>query len=90
MNKGYVYLFCAMVLACLAQAQPVKPTIYSPTNNAVNVALQPDFSINLSTGLADSFLVELDSLATFTSLGKRVSNPITALVQIVPSCPRSN
>lgn len=71
MNKGYVYLFCAMVLACLAQAQPVKPTIYSPTNNAVNVALQPDFSINLSTGLADSFLVELDSLATFTSVGKK-------------------
>jgi len=71
MNKGCFYLVCAMAFACLANAQPVKPTIYSPTNNAVNVAIQPDFSINLSTGLADSFLVELDSLATFNSVGKK-------------------
>ena len=55
----------------ITQAQPVKPTIYSPSNNAINVALQPDFSISLTTGLADSFLVELDSTATFSSVGKK-------------------
>lgn len=55
----------------ISQAQPVKPTIYSPSNNAINVALQPDFSISLTTGLADSFLVELDSTATFSSVGKK-------------------
>lgn len=52
-------------------AQPAKPIISSPTNNAVNVALQPDFSIYLNTGVADSFLVELDSLPTFNSVGLR-------------------
>lgn len=67
-------IFCFLgffSMSHIAQSQPVKPTIYSPTNNAVNVAIQPDFSINLSTGLADSFLIELDSVATFNSVGKK-------------------
>ncbi|MEK0440518.1 MAG: hypothetical protein RLZZ504_1434, partial [Bacteroidota bacterium] len=68
--KVIVFLFGVLGFSIL-QAQPVKPTIYSPSNNAINVALQPDFSISLTTGLADSFLVELDSTATFSSVGKK-------------------
>jgi hypothetical protein len=65
---GFIFGFLGF---SISQAQPVKPTIYSPSNNAINVALQPDFSISLTTGLADSFLVELDSTATFNSVGKK-------------------
>lgn len=71
MKAKILCLLLGLMGIAVSKAQPVKPTIYSPTNNAVNVAIQPDFSINLSTGLADSFLVELDSSSTFNSPGKK-------------------
>lgn len=69
MKKRFLILLMVLGCACSIFAQPIKPTISSPTNNAVNVALQPDFSIYLNSGVADSFLVELDSVSTFNSVG---------------------
>lgn len=63
-------LFCLVLLMTvgnIVKSQPVKPTITDPSNNAVNVALQPNISIYLNTGLADSFLVEIDTISTFNS-----------------------
>jgi len=67
MKKGFVFFFTGLLTFAGLIGQPVKPTISSPANNAVNVPLQPDFSIYLNTGLADSFLVEIDSTASFNS-----------------------
>jgi hypothetical protein len=67
-------IFCFLgffLMSGIAQSQPVKPTISQPSNNQMNVPLIPGFSIYLNTGSLDSILVEIDSTASFNSVGKK-------------------
>jgi hypothetical protein len=67
-------IFCFLgffLMSGIAQSQPVKPTISQPSNNQINVPLIPGFSIYLNTGFLDSILVEIDSTASFNSVGKK-------------------
>ena len=67
-------IFCFLgffSMSHMAQSQPVKPTISQPNNNETNVPLIPGFSIYLNTGSMDSILVELDSSASFNTVGKK-------------------
>ncbi len=66
-----IWLLGCFLMFGIATAQPVKPTISYPNNNEVNVPLIPGFSIYLNTGYLDSILVEIDSSASFNSIGKK-------------------
>jgi hypothetical protein len=66
-----IWLLGCFLMFGVAEAQPVKPTISYPNNNEVNVPLIPGFSIYLNTGYLDSILVEIDSSASFNSIGKK-------------------
>lgn len=69
MKRCFAIVAWGLSAITMILAQPGKPIIGSPTNNAVNVALQPNIDIYINTSLADSFLVEIDSSASFNTVG---------------------
>ena len=88
MKRWFSMLTVGLSAITFVFAQPGKPIIGSPNNNAVNVALQPNIDIYLNTSFADSFIVEIDSSASFNSVGLKTYKSYGSVCQNCVKLPK--
>ena len=88
MKRWFSMLTVGLSAITFIFAQPGKPIIGSPNNNAVNVALQPNIDIYLNTSFADSFIVEIDSSASFNTVGLKTYKSYGSVCQNCVKLPK--